>query len=201
MQHGHTSRKSGKWRGHYSRWFVNPLTGEKDRQQKCVTIDADIKTKTQANEELRKLIVRELGLVGNSGLTLKGFIMQRWQPLREGNWRSSTRQTNLELIARITDLFGDVPLRKVDNVSLQLWLNELAKTKSGSVVKHCRIFLRAIFAEALAEKYVDYDPARLLKVPKVKAVKRPYRKRSGWTVLTKPPDLSDQEDWKLTLTG
>jgi integrase len=174
MQNGHVSRKSGRWRGHYSRWVVDPATGDKHREQKCVTFDVDVKTRTKSKEELRKVLVRELGLSAESGITVKGFITQRWQPLREGNWRPSTRQTNLELITRITDRFGDIPLRKIDNVSLQLWLNELAKTKSGSVVRHCRIFLRSIFSEALAQRYVDIDPARLLKVPKVKTVQRPY---------------------------
>lgn len=174
MQNGFVTRKSGSWRAHYSRWIVNPLTGARVREQKCQTLEPHIKTKTRAREELRKIVVRELGLAGDSGVTVKGFIMQRWQPLKEGRWRPSTAQTNKELIARITDRFGEVPLRKVDNVSLQLWLNEIAKTKSSSVVKHCRIFLRSIFAEALAQKYTDTDPARLLILPKMRAVKRSF---------------------------
>lgn len=174
IQNGYLSRKAGRWRGHWSRWVIDPASGEKTREQRCQTFDSDVVTKTKAREELRKLIVRELGLNPDGGLTVQGFITQRWQPLREGNWRASTARTNEELLARITDRFGDVPLRKVDNVSLQLWLNELAKTKSGSVIKHLRIFLKSIFAEAIAQKYIDADPARLLKVPKVKAVQRPF---------------------------
>ena len=183
IQSGHVSRKAGKWRAHYSRWIVDPANGDRRREQHCVTLDADITTKTRAREELRKIIVRELGLSAESGITVKGFITQRWQPLKEGRWRGSTAQTNKELIARIADRFGDVPLRKVDNVSLQLWLNQLAKTYSGSVVKHCRIFLKSIFAEAIAQKYIDIDPARLLSVPKVKAVLRPYLTMEELTAL------------------
>jgi integrase len=161
IQNGSLTRKAGKWRAHYSRWIVDPATGTKRREQKCVTLDADVTTKTRAKEELRKILVRELGLNAEGSITVKGFITQRWQPLREGCWRPSTAQTNKELIARITDRFGDVPLRKIDNVSLQLWLNQLAKSRSGSVVKHCRIFLKSIFAEAIASKYIEQLTALL----------------------------------------
>jgi integrase len=69
---------------------------------------------------------------------------------------------------------GDEALEDIDSVELQTWLNALAKTRSGSAVKHCRIFLRSIFAEALEQGYLDKNPARLLKVPKLRTVKRPY---------------------------
>jgi len=174
IQNGYVTKKSGSWRGHYALKVVDPLTGKRKRMQKCVTFDADVRTKTQAKEELRKVLVKELGLNPDGGMTVKGFITQRWKVLKEGRWRGSTKQTSEELIARITDRFGDVPLRKIDNVQLQQWLNELAKTKSSSVVKHLRIFLRSIFAEALAQRRIDFDPARLLTLPKMRAVQRPY---------------------------
>lgn len=183
IQNGHVSRKAGKYRAHYSRWIVDPATGARTREQHCVTLDTDIKSKTRAKEELRKILVRELGLSADAGMTVKGFITQKWQPLKEGRWRDSTARTNKELIARITDRFGDVALRKVDNVSLQLWLNQLAKTHSGSVVRHCRIFLKSIFKEAIASKYLDIDPARSLVVPKLKAVPKPYLTMEQLTAL------------------
>jgi integrase len=174
LQNGYVTKKAGNWRAHYCRYVVDPLTGKKKREQKCLTLESHVKTKTKAREELRKLLVRELGLSAETGMTVKGFITQRWQPLKEGRWRPSTAQTNKELLARITDRFGDVPLRKIDNVQLQLWLNEMAKKKSASVIKHLRIFLRSIFAEALAERRVDRDTARLLILPKMRTVLRPY---------------------------
>jgi integrase len=50
----------------------------------------------------------------------------------------------------------------------------LAKNKSGSLVKHCRIFLRSIMTEATEQDYCRKNPARLLRVPKVKAVKKTF---------------------------
>lgn len=175
IQRGYVTPKSGAWLGHYSKWVVNPATGIKRRRQIAAKLGPiSSLTKTKAREALSKLIVKALGVTGDSRMTVSTFMEQRWQPLREGTWRPSTRATNMELFKVITDRFGNNALEDVDSVALQTWLNSIAKTRSGSTVKHCRIFLRSIFAEAYIQKYIDADPARLLKVPKLKAVQRPF---------------------------
>jgi integrase len=175
IQRGYVTEKSGSWLGHYSKWCADPATGIKRRKQYAEKLGATSgMTLTKAREALSKLIVKELGIVGDSRITVSAFITQRWQPLREGTWRPSTKATNEELLKVITDRFGNEALEDVDSVALQTWLNSIAKTRSGSAVKHCRIFLRSIFAEALIQKYIDIDPARLLKVPKVRAVKKDF---------------------------
>lgn len=175
IQHGHVTKKSGSWLGHYNKWVTDTSTGVKRRIQRAEKLGPiSTMTKTKAREALSKLIVRELGITGDSRITVTNFITQRWKPLREGTWRPSTAATNAELLKVITDRFGDEALEDVDSVELQSWLNSIAKTRSGSVVKHCRIFLRSIFAEALIQKYIDIDPARLLRVPKVRAVKKDF---------------------------
>jgi len=58
--------------------------------------------------------------------------------------------------------------------SMQSWLAALAKERSGSAVKHLRIFLRSIMAEAEEQDYIRKNPARLLRVPALKKVTRPY---------------------------
>lgn len=175
IQHGHVTKKSNSWLGHYNKWVTDTSTGVKRRIQRAEKLGSiSTMTKTKAREALSKLIVRELGITGDSRITVTNFITQRWKPLREGTWRPSTAATNGELLRVITDRFGDQALEDVDSVALQTWLNSIAKTRSGSAVKHCRIFLRSIFAEALIQKYIDIDPARLLKVPKVRAVKKDF---------------------------
>ncbi|MFL6307503.1 MAG: tyrosine-type recombinase/integrase [Candidatus Sulfotelmatobacter sp.] len=129
---------------------------------------------TKAREALRERIVEELGLTADSRVTLAGFIEQRWKPLREGTWRDSTKQTNTELLKVITDRFGTVAVEDMDGVHMQQWLNTLAKDRSGSVVKHCRIFLKSICAEAMAQGYIRRDPARQLRVPIVRQIERHY---------------------------
>lgn len=175
IQRGHLTKKSGKWLGHFNKWVVNAATGVKLRKQKAEKLGpVATMTRTQAKTELQKLLVRELGLTGDSRMTVSAFVTQRWRPLREGTWRTSTAATNKELLAIIDDRFGNAALEDIDAVALQTWLNSIAKTRSGSAVKHIRIFLKSIFAEALIQKYLDADPARLLKVPKLRAVRRPY---------------------------
>jgi integrase len=176
IQQGYVTEKSGAWLGHYSKWVVNPATGIKRRKQLAEKLGpVSGMTRTKAKEALRKLIVKELGLTGDSRITVSGFVQSRWKPLREGDWRESTKATNEELIKIVTDRFGNEALEDIDNVAMQTWLNSIAKTRSGSAVRHCRIFLRSIFAEAVEQNYIDKSPARLLKVPKkLRAVQRPY---------------------------
>jgi integrase len=174
IQDGYLTEKSGAWIGHYSKWVTDARTGEKTRQQKAFRIGPRTMKRTKAKEALRERIVEELGLTGDSRVTLAGFIEQRWRPLRESTWRDSTRKTNTELLKVITDRFGTVAVEDLDNVEMQKWLNDLAKDRSGSVVKHCRIFLKSICAEAVAQGYARRDPARLLRVPIVRAIVRPY---------------------------
>ena len=174
-QHGTLTKRSGSWLGHYSRWITDAATGEKKRLQKAFVIGTveDI-TKAAARRALRVRIEQELGLRADSRVTVSWFIEHRWQPLREGTWRESTRATNLWILGHIKERFGSVPLEDADSVALQIWLNQLAKTHSGSLVKHVRIFLRSIFAEAAEQDYVRKSPARLLRIPALKPVPKPF---------------------------
>lgn len=174
-QNGTLTKRSGKWLGHYSRWLVDSTTGEKKRQQKSYVVGAvESMTKAEARRALRTKIEQELGLRSDSRVNLKWFIEQRWQPLRESTWRKSTKDTNVWVLSHIIERFGTVPLEDADPVALQLWLNQLAKTHSGSLVRHVRIFLKSIFAEAVEQDYMLKNPARLLRIPVLKAVKKPF---------------------------
>jgi hypothetical protein len=140
-QDGYLTLKSGKWMGHYSRWVTDYGTGQRRRQQRAFVIGpASAMTKTKARNALRVRVAVELGITADSRVTLGWFAEHRWKPLRSGTWRDSTAQTNAELLKVITDRFGSTPIEDMDGVAMQEWLNTLAKTRNGSVVKHCRIF-------------------------------------------------------------
>jgi len=175
-QDGYLTEKSGAWLGHYSRWVTDPRNGEKKRQQRSFKIGpVRTTTKTQARNKLRERIVSELGITADSRVTLGWFIEQKWKPLYEGNWRESTKAVNGELLKFVIDRFGTTPLEDVDGVAMQRWLADLAKHKSGSLVRHCYIFLRSILGEATEQDYCRKNPARLLRVPRqLKAVKKIY---------------------------
>jgi integrase len=57
---------------------------------------------------------------------------------------------------------------------LQRWLDEMAKKRSGSLVRHLRILLKSIFVEAQDQDYIRKSPARSLHIPLLKSVKKPY---------------------------
>jgi integrase len=175
VQAGYLTKKSGNWLGHFSRWLTDYDTGKKTRVQRAFTIGPVFTiTKTKAREALQERVAHELGLTADSRVTLKWFIEHRWKPLHEGTWRESTKQTNEELLKVICDRFGHVALENADGVEMQAWLNALAKKRSGSVVKHLRIFLRAIMTEAFEQDFVRKNPARMLRVPKLQTVRKPF---------------------------
>lgn len=174
IQEGYLTVESGAWLGHFSRWTVNANTGQKTRRQIAFKIGPASMTKTAAREKLRERIVFETGLTADNRVTLAWFIEYRWKPTRESTWRDSTKQTNEELLKIITGRFGATALEDMDAVEMQQWLAALAKDRSGSAVKHLRIFLMSIMREAVDQHYLHSNPARLLRVPKLKAVIRPW---------------------------
>jgi integrase len=174
-QEGYVTQQSGKWLGHFSRWVTDYKTGEKERQQRAFVIGPVKRfTKTKAREALRERMVEDLGLTADRRVTVEWFITQRWKPLREGQWRDSTKATNEELLKIITTRFGSTALEDMDGVAMQSWLMAMAKDRSGSVVKHLRIFVRSVLAEAAEQDYIRKNPARLLRVPTLKKINRPY---------------------------
>jgi len=175
VQRGYVKPESGSWLGHWSRWPIDPTTGKKRRVQESEKLGSvKVMTKTQAKQELAKLLVKKLGITGDSQTTVKGFAEQRWKVLHEGRWRTSTKATNEELLEIIFDRFGNLPIADVDSVQLTAWLNELAKKRSRSVILHLRHFVRSIFGEAEAQRYIDTNPARHLAAPKTRPPKRPF---------------------------
>jgi integrase len=176
VQHGSLLKKSGAYLGRFSKWLVDPDTGEKIRRQITFKIaQTDAITKAEARRVLAARIEQELGLRSDSRVTLQWFVEHRWIPLREGSWRDSTRATNLQLLNLILAKFGNVTLEDIDAVDLQQWINSIARTHSGSVVKHVRIFLKSIMAEAQDSEYIRRNPARALRIPReLKLVPKPY---------------------------
>lgn len=174
-QDGYLTRQSSSWLGHYSKWILDHKTGQRKRLQRAFKIGPTTSvTKTEARDKLRARIVEEVGITADSRITLAYFIEQRWKPLHEGIWRDSTKRTNNQLLRVLTHRFGTTALEDVDSVQLHGWLNTLARTRSASVVKHLRFFIRSIMAEAVEQDYIKKNPARSLQLPRVKAPAKPY---------------------------
>lgn len=174
-QRGWITKESGSWLGHFNRRFTDATTGEMIRHQPSFVIGrvADM-TEAQAKRACRERVEVETGLLPDQRNTVSWFVAHRWKPLREGTWRESTRRTNEELLKIITDRFGLTALEDMDLVEMQQWLNALAKKRSGSVVKHLRIFLRSIMAEAVEQDFIRKNSGRLLRIPRLRPVRKGY---------------------------
>jgi integrase len=62
--------------------------------------------------------------------------------------------------------FGDTDIKALTHETLQLYLNEQAKSYSRSSVKSMRIALKLVLAFAVKNKLIDMNPAENLKTPK-----------------------------------
>ncbi len=129
-------------------------------------------SKSQARErleaELAKLGGRSTGdqIVPNGAATFEWFVKNRYLPLKEGDWREETAKVKKYLIqADLVDAFHDYRLENFDKLILQTHLNKLAKSRSKDRVLQIRSYMRAIFAEAVDQGYLEKDPARMVKTP------------------------------------
>lgn len=74
--------------------------------------------------------------------------------------------------------FGDIPLRKLETFSIQIWLNGMAdKGYSQSVMRQCFTNIRAITYMAKKQKYLAGDPGEDVTMPQTKLVERPLMTR------------------------
>lgn len=76
---------------------------------------------------------------------------------------------------QIAESLGDTPLTALTREMLQAHLNELAKTKSKSLVGKVRTYFKAVLDEALEADLIEKNPARKLDVPTTKATCKKYQ--------------------------
>ena len=165
-----TSAKT--WKAHWYVYLKDPATGEERRRHRSRIVGTKAEMpKYKATEELNKLLAPVNSCqtsVRDDRVLLRWFVEHRWRPTVEGNWGETTKKTNAHFIAAILAKFGDVPLRALDRVELQDWMNGLAAEYSRSMVFHCYTCLKAICAEAVEQEFLAKDPARKLKRPKTR---------------------------------
>ena len=86
--------------------------------------------------------------------------------LKEAHWKEETAKVKKLLIQRdLIDPFDKTPLGNFDKFTLQVHLNNLAKTSSKDRVLQIRAYLRDIFAEGVDQDFLVKDPARKVTVP------------------------------------
>ena len=104
--------------------------------------------------------------MNDSSVTFGWFVRTRFFPLKEAHWKEETAKVKKHLIQRdLTDTFEKIPLENFDKFTLQLHLNNLARTRSRDRVLQIRAYLRDIFAEAVDQDFLVKDPARKVAGP------------------------------------
>ena len=137
-------------------------------------------TKSQAQEaqaEFMKEVNARLQAAPDHNITFGDLVEIAIQFYR-AKWKRSTASTTENRIRHHLARFSEVRIADITLKMLQEFLIEVANGLSRSMVAHIRWDLRAIFKLALAEGYVERDPAAALFVPKGAAVE-PTRAMSG----------------------
>ena len=178
-QRGSIRVESGSWYGYWNTYTYDPSTDKNVRKQRSAKLGPRSLSRFQAFKILAGEIERSgLGTVAEDGtrpdstVTLERFTRTRWLPLREATWRPSTKASAEHVLGHVLRAFGKAPLERLDKIALQKWLNDLAKTHSDSLVKHCRTYLKSILDEAVEQDYLRKNPAKTLKLPLTREVEK-----------------------------
>src|ERR1700730_17758854 len=129
--------------------------------------------RSEARESLEREITKQNGqtggadrLMNDGAVTFGWFVRNRFLPLKEAHWKEETAKVKKLLIQRdLIDPFDKTPLGNFDKFTLQVHLNNLAKTSSKDRVLQIRAYLRDIFAEGVDQDFLVKDPARKVAVP------------------------------------
>lgn len=172
-QKGWVEVRGKKWYGFYRRTVLDPETNTQKTVKMPVILGLkSAMSKFQAREKLAQEITRSTGQITEDGQIKNGtvtygwFARNRYLPLKDADWREETAKVKkLIITADLIVPFEQVRLEKFDKFILQNHLNQLAKTHSKDRVLQVRSYMRASFAEAVEQGYLDKDPALLVKVP------------------------------------
>jgi integrase len=171
-QRGWIVLRGKKWYGYFRRTVLNPTNNQCKTDTIPVVLGLKSQmTKYQAREALEREITKQIGpdigrkVMNDGSVTFGWFVRNRFFPLKEANWKEETAKVKKLIIQRdLIDQFDAIPLENFDKFTLQLHLNNLAKTRSRDRVLQITAYLRDIFAEAVDQEFLFKDPARKLSV-------------------------------------
>jgi integrase len=174
-QRGWLVSRGKKWYGYFRKTVFDPTTNQQKGDVISVVLGLKSQMKaSEAREVLEREITKQTGQSGpnagrvmnDSSVTFGWFVRNRFFPLKEARWKEETAKVKKLLIQRdLIDPFDKTPLGNLDKFTLQVHLNNLAKTNSKDRVLQIRAYLRDIFAEAVDQDFLVKDPARKVTVP------------------------------------
>ena len=126
-------------------------------------------TKAQAQSELAALVapINSSRSEPSEQKSFGDFVRDVYLPFYRRKWKRSTTMTNEDRLAHhLTSEFDARTLGSFDRDGLQALLDRKGLTLSFSVVDHLRWDLKQIFDMAVAEGYLQRNPALLLFTPR-----------------------------------
>jgi integrase len=165
-----------RWRGHYV--IYERREGKEFRKHKAVILgNRSELTRKQAADALRAIIAQkiEVAVERQPEMTFGQFWHERYLPLYQQKWKSSSRKTQIDNIERYcVKPLEDTLLKELDRFSLQMQANRLAQKFSKSVVTKYVVWCRAILEEALDQDLIPKNPAKKLMVPETRPENRRF---------------------------
>lgn len=126
-------------------------------------------TKSEAQSKLKEILDPINGRLGRKPeqRTFSEFVEQTYLPFYRRKWKASTALTNEERLRfHLVSEFGPRNLDTFKLHELQSFLVRKAAGLSHNVVNHLRWDLKQVFGMAIAEGYLQRNPAAILFVPK-----------------------------------
>jgi integrase len=173
-QTGWVSLRGKYWYGYFRETILDPESNVE--RVKKVPVRLGLKSqmnKLGARKALRAEITKRNGqipegkVLKDGSVTFEWFVLNRYFPLRKGDWRPETAKEKMAQIRfDLIDRFGEYPLDSFDKFMLQTHLNSLAERYSQDRVKQARSYLKSIFDEAIEQEFLLKDPCRKLRIPK-----------------------------------
>jgi len=172
-QRGWISTRGKKWYGFFRMAVVDAVSAKEKTKKVTVILGRKSQmSKREAQELLQREMTKVTGqnqsgkAVNDSSVDFGWFVRNRYYPLKEATWKEQTAKVKKMIIQRdLIDYFDVVPLENFDKFTLQIHLNNLAKTRSKDRVLQIRAYIRDIFAEVVDQDFLSKDPARKIKVP------------------------------------
>ena len=167
-----TGKTRKRWRGHFHIYEMQPDGKERRKHKTTILGLRSNMTRKEAADALRQTIAArsELKIERQPEMTFGQFWRERFLPMRQQQWKVSSRQTQIDNIERYcVGLLEAKPLSKIDRFGLQMQANRLAEKFSGSVVNKFVTWSRAILEEAVEQDYLPKNPAKKLAMPETRA--------------------------------
>jgi integrase len=158
---GGLSEVDGKWRAQLS-LGKDPANGRKRYQSKRFT------SRKAAEEWLRDNRVRvAVSTSGSCGELFDRWLTAQRHRMAAGKLSSSTFSWYASAISKHLEPLGPIGAAKVNSAGLQALLEQKTSTLGRSSLRRLTIILRAVFAYAVEEGWLQRSPALRLEVPEV----------------------------------